>query len=150
MSDLESLQSRLAVLEAWLPDLSPEQLIELESVRESIQKLLKLTLNITPEIAEAIRKFENPTPEEMEENRRDEAKFRRIYLQNLGVSRDFDDSVSTKQPFECPDCGHTEYKAILRGNGILGPGGMIIITGYECLGCSVKFDDISKFSKKKK
>ena len=43
MSDLESLQSRLAVLEAWLPDLSPEQLIELESVRESIQKLLKLT-----------------------------------------------------------------------------------------------------------
>ena len=53
--------------------------------------------------------------------------------------------------FECPmpGCGNTEYIEFTRSNGIHGPNGVSVVTGYECSGCSVRFGDLGKFSNRR-
>ncbi len=47
-------------------------------------------------------------------------------------------------PFECRMCGCAEYTT--HYNGVKGPRSSI--TGYECNGCSVTFNDVAEFSNK--
>ena len=51
--------------------------------------------------------------------------------------------------FVCRSCESGKYKELRESNGVIGPGFHSRITGYECCGCSVRFGDPDKFSKKK-
>lgn len=98
------------------------------------------------EMAEVIRKFENPTPEERQKMQEDENRI------NAALRRAYEGGGEEEKlapPFECRICGSTEYTPLPAKNGRLGPGGRGWITGYECKGCSVTFSDLVKFSSRK-
>jgi len=52
------------------------------------------------------------------------------------------------ETFTCPICGYNTYINLHKYNGVLGPGGYSTTVGYACEGCSVRFDEPDKFSKK--
>jgi hypothetical protein len=58
--------------------------------------------------------------------------------------------LDNKIDFVCPICNSKEYLKKWKSNEIFGPGGRSWITGYVCAGCSVRFDDPEKFTKKAK
>jgi len=51
-----------------------------------------------------------------------------------------------KVDFQCRVCGCTEYSFTQPDNFVFGPGARSRIEYYYCLGCSVVFKDIEKFS----
>ncbi|PLX27363.1 hypothetical protein C0583_03550 [Candidatus Parcubacteria bacterium] len=57
--------------------------------------------------------------------------------------KDQDEKKEAKEGFLCL-CGSRQYKSVKDNNGIMGPGGRMIVLYYYCSGCSNVFKDPAK------